>query len=201
MLHRLLERVEHEMIQLSLHLSDARPNVRRACQTAAELDPEFTPQGLCSPNHNHVAAGSLAMLKARRHMGEILRILPGSSLVVAPGEKDLGEPSLKKGFEESFGGGGYSAAQRAALLQMAWDHVGSALDQREHVFELHANGGIPAWRGRLRRSFNRYNELANAVVQRIGMPMPEINLDAIRNAPLAQRRPVAAGALPPKAVK
>ena len=173
----------------------------RTCQTAAELDPEFTPQGLCSPNHNHVAAGSLAMLKARRHMGEILRILPGSSLVMAPGEKDLDEPSLKKGFEESFGGGGYSAAQRAALLQMAWDHVGSALDQREHVFELHANGGIPAWRGRLRRSFNRYNELANAVVQRLGMPMPEINLDAIRSAPLAQRRPVSGGAPAPKPVK
>jgi len=164
----------------------------RSCQTAAELDPEFTPQGLCFPNHCHVAAGSLAMLKARRRMGEILRILPGSSLVVAPSAKDLAEPALAKGLEESFGGGGYSAAQRAALLQLAWDHVGSALDQREHVFELHANGGEPAWRGRLRRGFNRYNELANAVVKGVALPMPEINLDAIRNAPLAQRRPVSA---------
>jgi len=164
----------------------------RSCQTAAELDPEFTAQGLCSPNHSHVAAGSLAMLRARRRMGEILRILPGSSLVVAPSAKDLAEPALAKGLEESFGGGGYSAAQRAALLQLAWDHVGSALDQREHVFELHANGGEPAWRGRLRRSFNRYNELANAVVKSLDLPMPEVNLDAIRNAPLAQRRPVSA---------
>src|SRR5437660_6875585 len=164
----------------------------RSCQTAAELDPEFTPQGLCFPNHCHVAAGSLAMRKARRGMGEILRILPGSSLVVAPSAKDLAEPALAKGLEESFGGGGYSAAQRAALLQLAWDHVGSALDQREHVFELHANGGEPAWRGRLRRGFNRYNELANAVVKGVALPMPEINLDAIRNAPLAQRRPVSA---------
>jgi aromatic ring hydroxylase len=164
----------------------------RSCQTAAELDPEFTPQGLCSPNHSHVAAGSLAMLRARPRMSEILRILPGSSLVVAPSAKDLAEPALAKGLEESFGGGGYSAAQRAALLQLAWDHVGSALDQREHVFELHANGGEPTWRGRLRRSFNRYNELANAVVKNLGMPMPEVNLDAIRSAPLAQRRPVSA---------
>ena len=170
----------------------------RSCQTAAELDPEIASQGLCSPNHSHVAAGSLAMLKARPHMAEILRILPGSSLVVAPGEKDLADPALAEGFEESFGGGGYSAAQRAALLQMAWDHVGSALDQREHVFELHANGGVPAWRGRLRRSFNRYNELANAVLQRLDRPMPEVNLDAIRNAPLAQRRPVSASAPPAK---
>jgi len=169
----------------------------RSCQTAAELDPEWTPQGYCSPNHSHVAAGSLAMLKARRRMGEILRILPGSSLVVAPGERDLAEPALARGLEESFSGGGYSAAQRAALLRMAWDHVGSALDHREHVFELHANGGVPAWRGRLRRSFKRYNELANAVVQHLDLPMPEINLDSIRNAPLAQRRPVSPPAAKP----
>jgi 4-hydroxyphenylacetate 3-monooxygenase len=162
----------------------------RSCLTAAELDPVMTPLGHCSPNQAHVAAGSLAMLKARRHMGEILRILPGSSLVVAPGAADLAEPTLAKGLEESFGGGGYSAAQRSALLQLAWDHVGSALDQREHVFELHANGGMPAWRGRLRRTFDRYNELANAVARSLDMPMPEIDLGAIRNAPLAQRRPV-----------
>ena len=162
----------------------------RSCQTAAELDPVMTPLGHCSPNHAHVAAGSLAMLQARRRMGEILRILPGSSLVVAPGATDLAEPSLRKGLDESFGGGGYSAAQRAALLQLAWDHVGSALDHREHVFELHANGGVPAWRGRLRRTFDRYNELANAVTRALDMPMPAIDLDAIRAAPLAQRRPV-----------
>ena len=51
----------------------------RSCQTATELDPEFTAEGYCSPNHGHLAAGSLAMLKARRRMAEILRILPGSS--------------------------------------------------------------------------------------------------------------------------
>ena len=41
---------------------------------------------------------------------------------------------------------GRGQKQRAALLQMTWDHVGSALDHREHVFELHANGGEFAWR-------------------------------------------------------
>jgi 4-hydroxyphenylacetate 3-monooxygenase len=160
----------------------------RSCQTAAELDPEFTAEEHCSPNHCHVAAGSLAMLKARPLMGEILRILPGSSLVVAPTDKDLAEPALAAGLEESFAGGGYTAAQRAALLQMAWDHVGSALDHRESVYELHANGGAPAWRGRLRRSFNRYNELANGVLAQLGLPMPKIDLQSIRNAPLAPRR-------------
>lgn len=162
----------------------------RSCQVAAERDPEFTSDGYCSPNHAHVAAGSLAMLKARPSMSEILRILPGSSLVVAPTDRDLADPVLGAGLAESFGGGGYTAEQRAALLQMAWDHVGSALDHRESVYELHSNGGAPVWRGRLRRSFASYNELANGVVGILGRPMPEINLDSIRNAPLTPRRTV-----------
>jgi 4-hydroxyphenylacetate 3-monooxygenase len=91
---------------------------------------------------------------------------------------------------DAFGGGGYTALQRSALLQMAWDHVSSALDGRESAFELHASGGIPAWRGRLRRSFERYNELANAVARRLGMPMPEIDLGSLREVPWAPRRTV-----------
>ncbi len=163
----------------------------RACLTAAERDPETTPEGWCAPNQSHLAVGSIAMLKARRRITELLRILPGSSLVVAPSDKDLADAALAKGLEESFAGGGYTATQRAALLQMAWDHVGSALDHREHVFELHANGGEFSWRGRLRRSFDRYNLLANAVLKQLSLPMPTVNLDSIREAPLAARRPVA----------
>jgi aromatic ring hydroxylase len=169
----------------------------RSCQTAAELDPEFTPEGYCSPNPCHLSAGSIAMLKARPRMSEIMRTLPGSSLVVAPTDRDFAEPALAQGLEESFAGGGYTAQQRAALLQMAWDHVGSALDHRESVYELHANGGIPSWRGRLRRSFNRYEELANGVLQHLNLPMPKVDLQSIRNAPLVARRPVNPTVPPP----
>ena len=107
------------------------------------------------------------MLKARPRMSEMLRIVPGSSLVVAPTDRDLAAPEMAAGLEDSFGGGGYTALQRAALLQMAWDHVSSALDGRESAFELHANGGMPAWRGRLRRGFDSYNELANGVLRQL----------------------------------
>jgi 4-hydroxyphenylacetate 3-monooxygenase len=130
------------------------------------------------------------MLKARPRMSEILRIVPGSSLVVAPTDRDLAAPEMAAGLEEAFGGGGYTASQRAALLQMAWDHVSSALDARESAFELHANGGLPAWRGRLRRGFESYNELANGVLRQLGVPMPEIDVGRIRTAPLTPRRPV-----------
>jgi len=162
----------------------------RSCQTAAERDPQFTSAGYCAPNHSHLMPGGIALLQARQRMAEILRILPGSSLVVAPSDRDLASPEIAAGLEESFGGGGYTAAQRAALLQMAWDHVSSALDGRESAFELHASGGMPAWRGRLRRSFERYNELANAVLRQLDLPMPEIDLSNIRAAPMAPRRPV-----------
>ncbi len=163
----------------------------RSCLTACERDPRFTPQGYCVPNHAHLAAGGLAILRARPRMAEILRIVPGSSLVVAPSDRDLAAPEIAEGLAQSFGGGGYTALQRAALLQMAWDHVSSALDGRESAFELHASGGVPAWRGRLRHNFESYSDLANRVAGSLQVAMPPIDLDHIREVPWAPRRTVA----------
>jgi aromatic ring hydroxylase len=183
--------VKHD--QTIEHLVDLAIEVQtvRSCLTACEHDPRFTETGYCVPNHAHLAVGGIAILKARQRMAEILRIVPGSSLVVCPSDRDLAAPEVAAGLADAFGGGGYTAMQRSALLQMAWDHVSSALDGRESAFELHASGGIPAWRGRLRRSFERYNELANAVAGRLGMPMPEIDLGSLREVPWAPRRTVA----------
>jgi len=187
---------EHE--QTVEYLIDLIAEVQtvRSCLTAAERDPDFTPAGYCFPNHAHLAAGGIALFKARQRISEILRALPGSSLVVAPTDHDLAAPELASGLEEAFGGGGYTALQRAALLQLAWDHVSSALDGRESTFELHASGGMPNWRHWLRRSFRSYNELANAVLGFLDLPMPEIDVSSIPAAPIAPRRvttPPAAG--------
>jgi aromatic ring hydroxylase len=162
----------------------------RTSLTAAERDPEFTAAGYCFPAHAHLAAGGIALLRARQRMSEILRILPGSSLLVAPSDSDLAAPELAAGLEEAFGGGGYTALQRAALLQLAWDHVSSALDAREAAFEAHASGGLPNWRGWLRRSFKDYNTLANAVLRALDRPMPQIDVGDIPAAPIAARRQV-----------
>jgi aromatic ring hydroxylase len=162
----------------------------RTCLTAAELDPEPTPQGYCIPGRRHIAAGSIAMQKARQRVTEILRILPGSSLVVAPSDAELVRPDFAADFEETFGGGGYTALQRSALLSLAWDHVSSALDGRESAFELHANGGVAAWRARLRRDFDRYNELANGVLQALNVDMPSVDVGSIRTLPTVPRRQV-----------
>jgi 4-hydroxyphenylacetate 3-monooxygenase len=160
----------------------------RSSLTAAEHDPDFTSAGYCFPRHAHIAVGGIALLKARQRMSEILRVLPGSSLVVAPSDHDLAAPEMAEGLEQSFGGGGYSALQRAALLQLAWDHVSSALDARESAFENHASGGMPNWRHWLRRSFADYNKLANAVLGQLDLAMPEIDLGNIRAAPITARR-------------
>ncbi len=181
---------EHELTIEYLVDLVAEVQTVRTCQTAAELDPERSRAGYCIPNRSHVAVGSLALLKARQRMAEILRTLPGSSLVVAPADTDLSAPEVAAGLAESFEGGGYTALQRAALLQLAADHVISSLDGRESAFELHANGGIPAWRGRLRRFFDGYNALANGVLRSLSLPMPEIDLTSIREIPLAPRRQV-----------
>jgi 4-hydroxyphenylacetate 3-monooxygenase len=181
---------EHEpTIEYLIDLIVAVQTVRSSL-TAAERDPDFTPAGYCFPNHPHLAAGGIAVFKARQRMSEILRILPGSSLVVVPSDRDLATLELAEGLEQSFGGGGYTALQRAALLQLAWDHVSSALDARESTFEAHASGGMPNWRGWLRRNFADYNELANAVLGQLAVPMPKIDLKNIPEAPIAARRTV-----------
>jgi hypothetical protein len=46
----------------------------------------------------------------------------------------------------------------------------------------------------MRQLFDRYNELANGVLQSLSIEMPPIDLDAYRRMPLAPRRPVT----PPK---
>jgi aromatic ring hydroxylase len=160
----------------------------RACLTAAERDPTFTQEGYCVPNWQHLMPGGITIFRAHQRISEILRALPGSSLVVMPSDTDLADPEIGAGLDESFGGGGYTALQRSALLQLAWDHVASALDGRESSFELHASGGMPMWRGRLRRAFDRYNELANGVLTALDIQMPEIDLSSVKERPLAPRR-------------
>jgi len=114
---------------------------------------------------------------------------------VAPADTDLAAPEMAAGLEESFGGGGYTALQRSALLHLAWDHISSGLDGRESAFELHANGGIPAWRNRLRAWFNSYNELANGVLGALNLEMPRLDFNSLRQVPQGPRRLVS---VPPR---
>src|SRR5256884_4450050 len=136
--------VEHEpTIEYLLDLVVDVQTVR-SCQTAAELDPELTAEGYCIPGRGHIAAGGIAMQKARQRMAEILRILPGSSLVVAPSDKDLAAPEVGAGLEEALHGGGYTAPRRSAPLQVALFPLAPARVRPTSALELHAHHGQPA---------------------------------------------------------
>ena len=82
--------------------------------------------------------------------------------------------------------------QRAALLRLASDHVVLALDGRESRLRAACQRRHAGWRAWLRRSFTDYNELANAVLKQIDIPMPEIDVGAIPKAPITRRRFAAA---------
>ena len=151
----------------------------RTCMTAAECDPETTDGGFLLPGQAHLASASLHSFRVRQRVTETLRRLPGSSLVMAPAPGDFDDPDIAAGLEEALGGGGYSAAQRAALLNLIWDNVSSGLDGRESTYEMLANGGVPAWRMRLRGAFKDYNALANGVLKTLATEVPEIDISAI----------------------
>ena len=162
----------------------------RTCLTAAELEPEMTAEGYAMPGQIHLAAAAINIFKSRQRMSEILRSLPGSSLVNAPADTDFADPVMASELEDAFGGGGYTALQRAGLLQLAWDQVASGLDGRESVFELHASGGLNAWRARLRVWFQDYDKLANGVRQLLGEDLPPMDLSGLQNVPNERPRQV-----------
>ncbi len=172
-----------QLVELTVNVQTTR-----TCMTAAELDPETTAGGHALPNQLHVASAGINTLRVRQRMGEILRALPGSSLVNAPADTDFADPKMAAELEDAFGGGGYTAMQRAALLQLAWDQVSSGLDGREAVFELHASGGLEAWRRRLASWFERYNELANGVQDFVQVDLPAMDLSSLGEMQNVPRR-------------
>ena len=169
----------------------------RTAFVAAERDAQVTDFGEFYPNVLHLASGSMTAFESRQRLTEILRILPGSSLVMAPADDDLADDRTRAGLEESFGGGGYTALQRAGLLNLVWDHVSSGLDGRESAFELHANGGRTAWRNRLRLAFNDYNVLANSVLRDLSVTMPEVDPTEMMKKPAPARHAAALTAITP----
>jgi 4-hydroxyphenylacetate 3-monooxygenase len=155
----------------------------RSCMTAAECDPDTTDGGFLLPGQAHLASASLHSFRIRQQVTETLRRLPGSSLVMSPAPSDFDDAAMAAGLEDALGGGGYSARQRAALMNLIWDNVSSGLDGRESTYEMHANGGVPAWRQRLRSAFKDYNALANGVSKTLAVDIPEIDVSAIGAPP------------------
>lgn len=155
----------------------------RSCLTAATLEPKTSAAGYLYPNPLHLVSSTVYTLSVRQRMAEILRDLPGSSLVITPTDVDFQDEEMAQYLEKSFGGGGYTAQQRAALLNLVWDHVSSGLDGRESAFEMHASGGLAMWRSRMQRWFDRGNELTSRVLSTLDQDMPAIDVNYLRNMP------------------
>ena len=77
-------RTVEQLVELTVNVQTTR-----SCLTASELDPETTASGYALPKQLHVAAGGINILRVRQRMAEILRGLPGSSLVNAPTDTDF----------------------------------------------------------------------------------------------------------------
>ena len=78
--------------------------------------------------------GFVALEGTSQRNGALLAASQSRDVVFKPDVLDTAAtPELQAGLEESFGGGGWTALQRSALLQMTWDHVSSGLDGRESV--------------------------------------------------------------------
>ncbi|HEU0073752.1 MAG TPA: 4-hydroxyphenylacetate 3-hydroxylase N-terminal domain-containing protein [Dehalococcoidia bacterium] len=165
----------------------------RSCLTAATLEPQTSTAGYLYPNPLHLVSSTVYTLSVRQRMAEILRDLPGSSLVITPTDADFEDTEMAAYLEKSFGGGGYTAQQRAALLNLVWDHVSSGLDGRESAFEMHASGGLALWRSRMQRWFDRGNELTRRVLATLDVEMPAVDVEYLRNmAPPGPGQPPAA---------
>jgi 4-hydroxyphenylacetate 3-monooxygenase len=143
----------------------------RTCLAAAELDPETTPRGLALPRRAHLAPAALNAMAARRRMDEALRRIAGAAALIAPASADLDDPEVAAELERCFGGGRYTARQRAALLNLTWDHLGSSLAAREASYEMFGSGGTPAWRNRIRQWFDTYETVLRPVFQALAVDM------------------------------
>jgi 4-hydroxyphenylacetate 3-monooxygenase len=185
--------IRDELLDLIVHGETVR-----ACLTAAELEPEQSAAGYLRPRMTHVACAALYCTNVRERMNDCLRRLAGSAPLVAPADSDVSDARVAAELERAFGGGGYTATQRSALLHLAWDHLSSSLSGREGSFELLGSGGIEAWKRRVQQSFERYSEVANAAIRAAAVEMPAINLDVLRDlgSPWAPRRTSGAPAVP-----
>jgi len=136
----------------------------RTCLAAAELEPETTALGYALPRRTHLAPAALHTFRARKQMAEILRTFCGSQALLAPTDLEFLDPVLGPKLEGLYAGPGLAPRQRAALLHAAWDHISSALDAREHSYELFGNGGKAVWQLRLERWFAEQDKLADEVL-------------------------------------
>jgi 4-hydroxyphenylacetate 3-monooxygenase len=144
----------------------------RTALEASTAMAEITPAGVAMPNQMHLATGTMYGLQKRAWAADTVRTLAGFGSMLSPTAENLVDPEIGEHLTASYGGGKWTARQRAALLHLLRDHTASAMDAREAAFEALASAGMHTWRLRTRMGFGRYEELANKALEKIAGENP-----------------------------
>jgi aromatic ring hydroxylase len=106
---------------------------------AAEIDPQFTDEGIALPNPEKTAVARVIDLQTHARLIEIVRHICASSLIMAPGASELDHPTIGPLMKELVAGSDDQALERYKLLKLAWDYACDSFGQRQLLFEEHAS--------------------------------------------------------------
>jgi len=148
----------------------------RSCLTAASTIPHSRVR-LLRTEPCHLAAGGISLFKARPLMSEILRIIPGSSLVWRPPTATSRCPSWHPDLRRRSAAALVGEATRCAAATGVGPRV-VRLDGRESAFELHASGGMRDG-ARGCGGIHGLQQSRERVLEAIEMPMPVVDVAGI----------------------
>lgn len=113
----------------------------RSALMTAEDHPETWEDGGVFPAGRPMHAARALIPQWMVRTNEILRAIGGANLLAAPSRGQLRDPRVA-GLVDEFlpGAGDISAAERAQIFRLAWDHLGSTLGSRNELYERHYLG-------------------------------------------------------------
>ncbi|HLY66292.1 MAG TPA: 4-hydroxyphenylacetate 3-hydroxylase N-terminal domain-containing protein, partial [Chloroflexota bacterium] len=136
--------VESMLADVVAHLETLRSLVE-----AAEQQPVFTAEGLAMPNPLQVMLGRILTLEQHQRILDITRELCGSSILMAPGEAELGNPDIGPALRRYIGGKDERALDRFKLMKLAWDYTSDSFAARQLLFEMYNASTLASNKGRL----------------------------------------------------
>jgi len=108
----------------------------RAAIRSAEVEAFEYGNGVWFPNGGPLAALRAALPSWFPRVSEIITLLGSHNLLAAPTEAQLGDPKLRPLIDRYLrGAGDMNSEERARIFRLAWDFVGSALANRNELYE------------------------------------------------------------------
>ena len=121
---------------------------------SAEQSPVFSAEGLAIPNPSQVALARVIDLQTHARLVEIVRHICGSSLLMAPGERELTHPDIGPLMMRFVAGSDERALERFKMMKLAWEYVCDSFGQRQLLFEEHASVNLAGRRTLLLNAYD-----------------------------------------------